>query len=278
METKKLKKQLIAAIAMVMVAALALGSSTYAWFANNTKVTAEGMSIKALSEGANLEIAWTDTEAAWTANAGKTLISDTIGNTGFVAANYQNKALYPTHYVVAGETNFVGKTEKGGNTLAAGNWVHTFSDKYDAKASTGDYTYTSTVLEKVAALNPSSPATTDYTLVVPIYLRMNPNSSNGINNLKATATISSTNTSDQKMLSAARVLYVVDSVVVGTGATTGTTVTGLGAVAAPISGASEVKTVYAVIYIDGEDTNCTSANYNTEDWTVSIAFEGDIAS
>ena len=40
METKALKKQLGAAIAMVIVAAIALGAATFAWFVNNTKVTA----------------------------------------------------------------------------------------------------------------------------------------------------------------------------------------------------------------------------------------------
>ncbi len=40
METKALKRQMGAAIAMVLVAAVALGSATFAWFVNNTKVTA----------------------------------------------------------------------------------------------------------------------------------------------------------------------------------------------------------------------------------------------
>lgn len=40
MDTKALKKQMGAAIAMVLVAAIALGSATFAWFVNNTKVTA----------------------------------------------------------------------------------------------------------------------------------------------------------------------------------------------------------------------------------------------
>lgn len=40
MSTKALKTQLLAAIAMVLVASIALGSSTYAWFANNNKVDA----------------------------------------------------------------------------------------------------------------------------------------------------------------------------------------------------------------------------------------------
>lgn len=56
MSTKALKKQLMAAIAMVLVAALALGSSTYAWFASNTTVTASTMEVKATT-GPNLFIA-----------------------------------------------------------------------------------------------------------------------------------------------------------------------------------------------------------------------------
>lgn len=40
METKALKKQLGAAIAMVLVAAIALGAATFAWFVNNNAVTA----------------------------------------------------------------------------------------------------------------------------------------------------------------------------------------------------------------------------------------------
>ena len=52
---KALKKQLAAAIAMVLVAAVALGSSTYAWFVNNTRVTAGEFSATATTSNA-LEI------------------------------------------------------------------------------------------------------------------------------------------------------------------------------------------------------------------------------
>ena len=45
MSTKKLKTQLMAAVAMVLVAAIALGTATFAWFAMNNKVTATGMSV-----------------------------------------------------------------------------------------------------------------------------------------------------------------------------------------------------------------------------------------
>lgn len=47
MTVKSLRKQLAAAIAMTLVATVALGSSTYAWFVNNTKVTAETVQVTA---------------------------------------------------------------------------------------------------------------------------------------------------------------------------------------------------------------------------------------
>ena len=50
MTVKALKKQLMAAIAMVVVSAIALSSSTYAWFAANREVTATNMTIKATSD------------------------------------------------------------------------------------------------------------------------------------------------------------------------------------------------------------------------------------
>ena len=46
-EIRSLKKQLGAAIAMVLVAAVALGSATFAWFVNNTKVTADSATVTA---------------------------------------------------------------------------------------------------------------------------------------------------------------------------------------------------------------------------------------
>lgn len=50
MNSKAIKRQLLAAIAMVLVAAIALGSSTYAWFAASGDVKAQGMSVTAQAE------------------------------------------------------------------------------------------------------------------------------------------------------------------------------------------------------------------------------------
>lgn len=56
MDTKALKKQMGAAIAMVLVAAVALGSATFAWFVSNNTVKAETATISAQSNAPFLQI------------------------------------------------------------------------------------------------------------------------------------------------------------------------------------------------------------------------------
>lgn len=56
METKALKKQMGAAIAMVLVAAIALGAATFAWFVSNNRVVAEGVDVSTTSSVPNLYI------------------------------------------------------------------------------------------------------------------------------------------------------------------------------------------------------------------------------
>lgn len=69
MNSKAIKKQLLAAVAMVLVAAVALGSSTYAWFVASGTVTAEGMKVQARAEG-GLAIRWAgETSELWATSA-----------------------------------------------------------------------------------------------------------------------------------------------------------------------------------------------------------------
>lgn len=56
MDTKALKKQMGAAIAMVLVAAVTLGSATFAWFVTNNKVDATTTNIAAQSNAAYMTI------------------------------------------------------------------------------------------------------------------------------------------------------------------------------------------------------------------------------
>ena len=59
--TKSLKKQLAAAIAMLLVAVVALGSASYAWFVTNNKVTATTSTIAAQSNAAFMNIKYNGT-------------------------------------------------------------------------------------------------------------------------------------------------------------------------------------------------------------------------
>lgn len=86
MNSKAIKRQLLAAIAMVLVAAIALGSSTYAWFVSNTKVTATSSSVKATSATPNLLIVEGGSVGTPLNKGGKTAAS---------IASTKETALYP---------------------------------------------------------------------------------------------------------------------------------------------------------------------------------------
>lgn len=79
MNSKAIRKQLLAAVAMVLVAAVALGSSTYAWFVASGTVTATGMDVKVKAE-TGLSISYDNEAWGTTATAGMT----------------EAKALFPT--------------------------------------------------------------------------------------------------------------------------------------------------------------------------------------
>ena len=103
---KALKKQMAAAVAMVCVAAVALGSSTYAWFVSNNTVTAKTASISAQSNAPFLKIAKT----------GETLTETSATQ---VAGTNDKTELYPSqwnHVITAGtyqfESAYASKEEK----------------------------------------------------------------------------------------------------------------------------------------------------------------------
>ena len=78
MTVKALRKQLMAAIAMVLVAAIALGSSTYAWFVSNNQVTATTASISAQSNAPFLVISNSEITSSTTDTAVTTTVGDAI--------------------------------------------------------------------------------------------------------------------------------------------------------------------------------------------------------
>ena len=111
MDTKALKKQMGAAIAMVLVAAVALGSATFAWFVTNNKVDATTSTISAQSNAAYMTIANGTTGA----NA---------VDTTSVKTDVTTKPLYPATY---GEQHATKK----------GTWMTGFGTDLDNGALSG---------------------------------------------------------------------------------------------------------------------------------------------
>lgn len=68
MKTTKRSKMLLSSIAMLLVALVALGSATYAWYSINRSVTADGISVQASAVG-GLQIASPDVNSGSYANS-----------------------------------------------------------------------------------------------------------------------------------------------------------------------------------------------------------------
>ena len=85
MDTKALKKQMVAAIAMVLVAAVALGSATFAWFVTNNTVKATTSSITAQSNASYMTIKYNDSAVG-------------VDSTFDVASDTEATKLYPATF------------------------------------------------------------------------------------------------------------------------------------------------------------------------------------
>ena len=123
---KALKKQMAAAVAMVCVAAVALGSSTYAWFVTNNTVKATTSTISAQSNAAFMKIKYNVTATT----------SDLTAD----YATLQSDELYPAQW----SNNF----DATGTTT--GTKIYNFETAYGTKptadgyAKSGDWIYVGT--------------------------------------------------------------------------------------------------------------------------------------
>lgn len=129
MDTKALKKQMGAAIAMVLVAAVALGSATFAWFVSNNKVDATTSKISAQSNSAFMYIRDEKEDS-------KDLRTDD--------SSVANKELFPAHWVTADEAAAAGDNYNG---KEAANFYTAFGQSADAAG----YVMAPDSLKKVAA-------------------------------------------------------------------------------------------------------------------------------
>ena len=147
MNVKALRKQLMAAIAMVVVAAVALSSATYAWFVNNATVTATGAEVTA-STAYSLLISkengtdWQTTKAL-------------LGNSGLTPVSTIGTRLQENKTDLKTNGGFNGTGSKGDIRFVASNaWLNNKVVNYDEvgknskTTATDKYYYTDTVYLK----------------------------------------------------------------------------------------------------------------------------------
>lgn len=136
MNSKAIRKQLLAAVAMVLVAAVALGSSTYAWFVTNNTVKATTSQISAQSNAAFMKIKYNATATT----------SDLTAD----YATLTSEALYPAQW----KNNF----DASGTTT--GTKVYQFETAYGTNPTSTGYVMDASTLKAVG--NPAAAVTADY--------------------------------------------------------------------------------------------------------------------
>lgn len=147
---KALKKQLAAAIAMVMVSAIALSSSTYAWFASNNRVTATGMQVQATAEG-GIEIAYVDNSTpgdySTSANGGMTS-AKTLYPTSTIATATSGSISSPWYHASAAVSSNSAAKAGTYETLALTNGADSNSKNYYVEKTFNIRSVSSTKLAK----------------------------------------------------------------------------------------------------------------------------------
>lgn len=254
MDTKALKKQMGAAIAMVLVAAVALGSATFAWFVSNNTVTATTTNISAQSNSAYLVIdnaatGKTNTDSTSSATASETFTPDT--------------KLYPAQW----KNNFDAAGKKDGDEGFAGV-TYQFESAYALdKASAGEKDGT-----RFAVGDPATAATKDYTLANTFYIGTGTYDGT-FTNLKVTD-VKVNNTTSSKLSDAMRVLVMCDNEWAVWSSTGMESSSNNGIIkAAGITKGTDAK-VMVYVYYDGGDQQVYTTNLDSlKDCGVTVTFQ-----
>lgn len=160
MNVKTLKKQLMAAIAMALVAAVALSSATFAWFVNNNTVTATTTNISAQSNSAYLVI---DTQTTSTSSTSAATAAETFTDTKLYPAQWSNTVDSNTWQFESAYASDKGAaTEKSGTRFAVGDpdtaagKDYTLANTFYIGTGTYDGTFTNLKVTGVTVNNTTS--------------------------------------------------------------------------------------------------------------------------
>ena len=248
----KKTKVIIPALGLLLLSTAASVTGTVAWFAANSSVTATGMKVKAKSDNEFLQIA--AASATW---------NDTDPFTTVEINNTTAKEIKPTHVAASLAEGGASYTNYAGSTSAI-VWLDARSNNVANAAHSGAFT------------NVTASATTDYTLLNELKVRIKPGTAASASNFRVSSVAfaaveqSGTDVTDG-LINSLRVLVVgADAGVVWKN---GSYVEGAtnSIVDAEVDTTGANVSVY--VYFDGEDESCYTNNAITpDDYTVSITF------
>lgn len=264
---KKFKK-LIPALCMLLISAVLMGTSTYAWFSMNKSVTATGMQVVAKSDATYLLIgSQNDASAIQTGNA-KT-IELTVNNN-------DAKVLPCAPALDATEVGYLttnGKTTAGVAITTAGVKVENattagaFTNWYTANALTSDNAaIDTTTARQLTGFN-------GYVIQKTVYLTVAAGA-NAANNLKVSATIAQKGNGED--VSAAKVLVVTSNGGFAVLSSTNNSNVDIKGSNTNLTDTT-VLTVNIYIYYDGNDTNVfTNNTADLTGATIDLTFDVDV--
>ena len=280
----KLSKKLLPAILMLVVSAIMLTTSSFAWFSMNTNVSATDMTVTAKADQVFLQIS--DGSKVYDANGDEgttNMFSDKVSMVTVAASNTgASKTFLPVAVgTAATDPVFVdgvldtegSVTDLGTTEAASRKWFSNFSKTTESYAPAGAY-------EEIPTNDNEAILSTNYALINTFYLRLNPSAGRTTAAQPLTSTVALVTSTDEALAQSVSVLIVcgdyaqvwkqtalnVWALDGGDKQLTAGAFTNSGS----NEGAVEVK-VY--VFFDGENANCTTANIKTTGYEVQVNFD-----
>ena len=261
MNCRKLKEQLFLASAMVILSLFMLVTATYAWYANNVRVTADGISISAIAEGKSFEINVADSDGKIPGSEGST--AEWINGQTIAEVSFEGASLYPTHPVIKSSYSVEDPA----------TWYHTYSSEYDEAQGTNEQTELSvSVKDHLLSVDEES----HYALVATYYIRLNPESSGEeykLSNIKA-MNVLITDESEEKENKLVDCVYLLVAGEDGAEAVTSGE-DGSVSLVNLVEPDGVIHRIDVYAFFEGTDEDCKSSNYDPGKIKISVDFVGE---
>lgn len=275
MNSKAIKKQLLAAVAMVLVAAVALGSSTYAWFVASNSVTAKGMKVQAMAESG---LAISHDGTVWGSVSTSDRQEKTLSPVSTKDLNkwYHATALAPSNYSAGTGVN---RDDVTATVLPSGNFddnnTYVFRDKFEIRSTAaGENQSKGLYVKNITVTQGANENAVERTMSTALRVGVTYTATGAKNTVTKIFAPVSLSTGANNTPTKVYAVYDETGTQIGADFTVdefGETTSNLIGASTPIS-KDEPISVYIYIWFEGEDHNLYSDNFHAENLNVSVEF------